>query len=185
MEPEPISQMWNNRCERDDLFIRQPQQLERISNQIRVLQQLLSELPKRPKPLPSHPHPSLLLLQHAKRIRIQIQEPHPPPKNPPLLLLHPQWVADKSLMFLCLQMLVMVYLMCEGDMCDWGKRKNQEKNLEFPQNVIPKWIQFCKAPICRFFERYRMAVLWYKGTLISPAGTGPWEIYFFLFRQPA
>ena len=32
-----------------------------------------------------------------------------------------------------------------------------------------------------FFERYRMAVLWYKGTLISPAGTGLREIYSFIY----
>ena len=31
--------------------------------------------------------------------------------------------------------------------------------LEFPQSVIEKWICLSKAPICRFYEKYGMAVL--------------------------
>lgn len=57
--------------------------------------------PKRLKPFP-HPHPQslsrpLFPLQKKRRIRIQIQLPHP---HPLLLdtLLHPQFVAVKSLM---------------------------------------------------------------------------------------
>lgn len=59
--------------------------------------------PKRLKPFP-HPHPQslsrpLFPLQKKRRIRIQIQLPHPHP-HPLLLdtLLHPQFVAVKSLM---------------------------------------------------------------------------------------
>lgn len=50
-----------------------------------------------PKKLPPHPQPSLLLplLQQQSRIRIHIMELHPNPLR--LFVLHPQFVAVKSL----------------------------------------------------------------------------------------
>ena len=38
-------------------------------------------------------------------------------------------------------------------------KKKTCKKLEFPQSVIEKWICLSKAPICRFYESYGMAVL--------------------------
>lgn len=61
-----------------------------------VLQQLLPSLLNRPKPLLPPPHPSSLLPKQDKSRIIQSQELFP--NNPlPLLLLHPQLVAVKSL----------------------------------------------------------------------------------------
>ena len=71
-----------------------------------------SLLPKRLRPLPPHPHPSLLP-QIEKRIISQIKEQQL--LFPSLVLLHPHWVADKSLMFMppCFILFCfMVYLMC-------------------------------------------------------------------------
>ena len=70
---------------------------------------------KRPKPLP-HPHPSLLP-QIENRMISQIIEQHPLLLKV-VLLLHPQFVADKSLMieppsFICF----MVYLMYRAGPC--------------------------------------------------------------------
>lgn len=70
-----------------------------------------SLLPKRLRPLPPHPHPSLLP-QIEKRIISQIKEQQL--LFPSLVLLHPHWVADKSLMFMppCFILFCfMVYLM--------------------------------------------------------------------------
>jgi hypothetical protein len=77
-----------------------PQKQERRIR-IQINEQQLLSLLNRLRPLP-HPQPSSLLLpQQERRIRIQINELHPPPNRPlfeVLLLLHPQWVAVKSLM---------------------------------------------------------------------------------------
>lgn len=85
-----------------------------------MIQRMLSHPPPLlPHPLP-HPQslpPPIPPPQQDRRIKIQIMLPHPPPLllPHPQLLLHPQFVADKSLMLRCLHdFLVMLYTMCSG-----------------------------------------------------------------------
>ena len=77
-----------------------PQKLESNKIQINHSQLLLSLLPNKPFPQEPHPHPlSLPLFPKSKRSRSNQEQPDKPLLPHPLLL-HPQFVAVKSLIFL-------------------------------------------------------------------------------------